>query len=108
MVHLQLVVPPGRLASPHLLQRRLPLRTRTHLPSLSHYPQVWGDHFIFTYHIMVDMLYTVRITVPHMLESVQRCTFYDGPDAKMPKLSANEMYTKEKVYLASTFQVLYI
>ena len=71
-------------------------------------PSAWGSFATLTYHIVVEMIYRVRVLVSHDFQLTHKSMFYDGPDAKMPRLPVYRRIHNQNIYLSSTFQVFYV
>ena len=74
----------------------------TKYPSLAAGPSAWGYFTIFTYHIAVEMIYRVRVSLS--LDFL-KFKFYDGPDANMPRLPVYRKFSNQNLYISSTFQL---
>ena len=85
-----------------------PFYSQNQRPSRTVGPSAWGSFNIVTYHIAVEMIYRVRISFSHDFKRTHRFMFYDGPDAKMPRLPIYRKFDSQTLYLSSTFQIFYV
>ena len=85
-----------------------PFYSQNQQPSRTAGPSAWGSFDIATYHIAVEMIYRVRISVSHAFKQTHRFMFHDGPDAKMPRLPIYRKFDHQTLYSSSTFQVFYV
>ena len=110
----------------HTVELKLPFQTRKWVPGNimaqveimdSHFIRyqrgaymggivAWGNFDIQTYHISVEMLYSLCLTV----ESFQHLNIitYDGPRAVKPRLPKHTFTNHSAIYLPSTFQVFMV
>ena len=77
-------------------------------PSRTAGSSAWGFFKIITYCIAVEMIYKVRVLIILDSQEALKINFYDGPDAKMPRLPAFRKLDNQTVYISSTFQVFYV
>ena len=66
----------------------------------------WGNFDIHTYHISVEMLHRLRLTVEPFKHS--NVIIYDGPRSAMPRLPEHTLANHSAIYVPSTFQVFIV